>query len=104
MVSFLTILLGVALTLQAISVSKNLTTLKSIEGERSKTQREIIYWEEIVATHPSYRDAYFKLALLEYQLGDREKTSIYLKKTLEIDPNYTPALNFKKESRVDYSL
>ena len=104
LVSFLTTFLGVALALQGISVSKSLSTLRSIEGERSKIEREVRYWEKIISTRPDYRDAYFKLALLEYQLGDSDKTRIYLEKTLEIDPNYTPALDFRKEAGDAYSL
>lgn len=102
--SFLTTFLGVALALQGVSVSKSLSTLRNIEGERSKIESEVKYWEDIAAIRPGYRDAYFKLALLEYQLGNKDKTRFYIEKTLEIDPNYTPALDFRREAGDSYSF
>jgi tetratricopeptide (TPR) repeat protein len=104
LVSFLTTFLGVAITLQGISVQKSLHQLTEINAERQKIEGEVAYWQRIVTERPNYRDAYFKLALLEYQLGNKTKTKEYIEKTLELDPNYTPALDFRKELGVPYSL
>lgn len=106
-VSFLTTFLGVALTLQGISVQKSLTSLQNLKGERTKIEKEVGYWKGVLKTHPKYRDAYFKLALLSYQLGDKNKARMYLEKTLEIDPNYKPAQDFRNElngEKASYSL
>lgn len=103
-VSFLTTFLGVALTLQGISVQKSLQSLENIKNERTQIEKEVIYWEDVVKDHKGYRDAYFKLALLEFQLGNKDKAKTYTEKTLEIDPNYAPAREFRKEVGIPYSL
>lgn len=56
--------------------------------EREKITKEIAFWQEVVQKHSGYRDGYFTLALLEYQLGDRKKAQEYVKKTLILDPNF----------------
>lgn len=103
-VSFITTFLGVALSMQGVSVHQSLQALREIRQDRENIQKEVIYWEEIAANRPDYRDAFFKLTLLEYQLGNKEKAAKYLEKTLEIDPNYKPALDFRRELGVPYSL
>ena len=103
-ISFLTTFLGVALTLQGITVQKSLNDLQNLEGKREKLEKEVLYWEGIATSHKSYRDAYFKLALLQYQLGNKEKARLYIEKTLEIDPNFTPALDFGQVVGFPYSL
>jgi len=102
-VSFITAFIIVALTLQGISLRNSLSTLKSLETQKAKIDREVLYWEKVTTLHKEYRDGYFKLALLEYQRGDKEKSRIYIKKTLEIDPNFIQAKDFAKEVGLPYS-
>ena len=42
----------------------------------------------IIKTYPNYRDGYFRLATLEYELGNRNKAKEYVQKALELDPNF----------------
>lgn len=62
--------------------------LQKLKNEREKIIFEINHWEKVVTNYKDYRDAYFKLAVLEYQLGESEKSKNYLNKALELDPNF----------------
>lgn len=53
-------------------------------------------WEGIITKRPDYRDAHYKLAVVSYKLGDVESAKTYLRKALAIDPNFKPALEFKR--------
>ncbi len=60
----------------------------TVKSQRSQLEKQIVYWENVVAGHKNYRDAYFTLALLEYKLGNNVKARMYLDKTFYIDPNF----------------
>lgn len=62
--------------------------LQKLTKERERIILEINHWEKVVADYKDYRDAYFRLAVLEYQLGESEKSKKYLDKALELDPNF----------------
>ena len=53
-----------------------------------KLEREKIYWEQIIAQSPSYRDAYLQLSVISYQLGNSEEVKQWMNKMYEIDPNF----------------
>jgi hypothetical protein len=49
-----------------------------------------------VSKQKGYRDGYFMLAVLNYQLKDFTKAGEYNQKVLSIDPSFSPALELKK--------
>lgn len=51
-------------------------------------KKQIEYWEEIANKKKNYRDAYLKLAVLYFNLGDKKNSLENLKTAIEIDPNY----------------
>ncbi len=53
--------------------------------EREKT--DSIYWLNIAASYPDYRDAYLQIAALSYRQGNLTQTHAYLVKALALDPN-----------------
>ena len=67
-----------------------------LNNEKIKVQNELIFWQKEVGKMPNYRDAYFKLALLNYQLKDFDKANEYLKKTLSLDPNFEKGRELEK--------
>lgn len=67
-----------------------------VENQRQTAISQIQYWENVVEKQKGYRDGYFMLAVLEYQIRDFGKSEEYLKKVLEIDPNFTPAYDLQK--------
>lgn len=46
------------------------------------------HWENVIGKYPDYRDGYYQLAILEYNLGNKEKAKNYLEKAFEIDANF----------------
>lgn len=70
--------------------------LAKIKNEPQRIKNEISFWEKIVNEKPSYRDAYLQLAILNYQIYETEKVREYLKKAIELDPNYKPARELEK--------
>ena len=45
-------------------------------------------WKNIVDTHPDYRDGYYMLSLLSYQLRHFEESRAYLAAVKKLDPNF----------------
>lgn len=70
--------------------------LEMKKQERVIVLEEIAAWERVMNVFPDYRDGYFKLALLYYQLGNRQKAKENLEDTLHIDPLHTEG-NILKE-------
>lgn len=64
--------------------------------KRAALDAERSIWKDIATKFPNYRDAYFQVAILSYRLGDRQEQELYIKKTLELDPNFQPAKNLEK--------
>lgn len=89
------IALAIALCITSFDVYHAYTKKRTIDEQRSTVKQQIIYWEQIVAKYTDYRDGYFTLAVLEYQLGNKEKARDYLKKTLVLDPNFDEAKKFE---------
>lgn len=63
---------------------------QALMQEREKISSQINYWQDVTKKYQGYRDGYFQLALLEYQLGEKEKATVYLQNVFDIDPNYEP--------------
>lgn len=55
--------------------------------EREEIQKEILLWQKTVEDFPGYRDAYLKLAILNWKLNRNFETQKLLNQALEIDPN-----------------
>jgi tetratricopeptide (TPR) repeat protein len=87
LVSFISGLILIGIILQSSSLYAGLQEQRKIEGERSKTEKELAFWKNSLARYKNYRDIYLKIASLEYQLGDRDSAKDDVKKALEIDPN-----------------
>ncbi len=78
----------VAIVFQSIALYQNLQKEKLLRQEREKTVQELNQWKGKLGEYKNYRDVYFKIAALNYKLGDMEESKIYIKKALEIDPNF----------------
>lgn len=90
---------GAFLTLIVLCSFYLLTGLRErveVANQRRAVISQIQYWENVVEKQKGYRDGYFMLAVLEYQIRDFGKSEEYLKKVLEIDPNFIPAHDLQK--------
>src|SRR4030042_4540168 len=69
---------------------------KKFYSDPNDIEKFIMAWEKIIEEKPGYRDGYLQLAYLYYQLYENEKAEEYLKKAIELDPNYQPARALKQ--------
>ncbi len=67
--------------------SQNIEKVSLLEAEPEEIKNRITFWQKISAVFPNYRDAYLKLAILNYKLGRDFDTQKFLDRALEIDPN-----------------
>lgn len=67
-----------------------------IQAERGKIEKELTFWKGEQRRYPNYRDIYFKIASLNYQLGNKEEAKVSLDKALEIDPNFENGRELEK--------
>ncbi len=84
----LSVLVIGAIIFISFDIKKTQEELERVERQKQKLSSEIVFWEKTLITHPGYRDGYFQLALLEYQVKDFEKAKIYTQKALDLDPNF----------------
>lgn len=59
----------------------------STTAKMQHEEAETIYWQNILANHPDYRDAYVQLAALTYGEGNLTQAHAYLLKAQILDPN-----------------
>lgn len=96
LVSLISTILLVAIAIIGLNLYQNLEKKREIEKKREAIALEIRYWQGIANNYQGYRDAYFKLATLEYQLNNKAKANEYLQKAFELDPNFEAGKEFKK--------
>lgn len=92
----LVLILLILIIFAGSDVYKNYQTRNKVLSERQKIVAEIEYWSRIKDQHKDYRDAYFKLALLHYQLKDFDSAKKNLEKVFELDPNFEKGKELEK--------
>lgn len=58
------------------------------EQGRAELMRQEAYWQGVVDKYQDYRDGYYNIALLAYQLGEQGRAEEYIQKALDLDPNF----------------
>lgn len=89
------IILGAIVIVGADSY-KNYQENKKLGEERKNIEIQIKFWQSINQKYPNYRDSYFQLALLEYQLKDFDKSRAYLNEVLRLDPNFKEGIKLQE--------
>lgn len=69
---------------------------EKVLSERKEVLAKISYWQNVVTEKKGYRDGYFQLAVLWYQLGQNVKAQIYLSEALKLDPNFEEGRKLEK--------
>lgn len=92
----LTLIFVILNVLSGINVLKNYKLRSEALNERQNIISKVKYWENIVDSYKDYRDGYFTLAILYYELKDFEKANNNLKKTLELDPNFEQGISLER--------
>ena len=90
------LLMSLAIFVVGLDLANNYIRNQKIERERESIEREIKFWESVVREYSGYRDAYFKLAVLNYRIKNIKESRENLKKTLEIDPSFKEGREFEK--------
>lgn len=73
---------------QGIELYKTTKMQDEITQQRIEVIKERNFWEDQLVRYPNHRDIYFKIATLEYSLGNKNEARMNLDKALEIDPNF----------------
>lgn len=85
---------------QSISLYQALMEEKRINSERENVERELDFWRSEAEKYPGHRDIFFKIATLEYRLGNKDEARINLDKALIIDPNFEKGREMEKEMEI----
>jgi tetratricopeptide (TPR) repeat protein len=88
LVSITSLFLLALIFLQGMTLWVNLKQQETLQQERRQVQNNIAYWESVAARYQGYRDVYYRIAALEYKLGNISESQKYVKKALELDPNF----------------
>ncbi|MEK7559043.1 MAG: tetratricopeptide repeat protein [Patescibacteria group bacterium] len=97
LISFVSLLIFLAIVTVSIDAYVNYQDNKRFTQERIKIESEIKLWQSAIERFPNYRDAYFKLAALNYQLRKFDKAREYLDKALKLDPNFKEGRELEKK-------
>ena len=72
-----------------LGAANEIHALKKFFTTQPETERKLReYWEKVVATHPTYRDAWVQLLYLSYNAGDKFGALVALDHIRTLDPNY----------------
>ena len=74
----------------------NFKNQQVVLSKREKVIEDLNFWNKKVIERPNYRDGYFSLSLIYYQLGDYKNSLYNLDKALNIDPNFTEGKELQK--------
>lgn len=88
--------LTVVIMLVISNLDSNLKKREQLQKERTAIQQDAEFWQDVTQKYPNYRDAFFRVAVLEYQLGNIEKARLNLQKALKLDPNFIKGREFEK--------
>lgn len=64
---------------------------EAFEQKKLSLTKELQYWQGVARQYDNYRDVYFRIASLQYQLGDVDAAKQSLDKVLALDPNFENA-------------
>ena len=85
---FVSAIILLAIVIVGADSYRNYKENKKLTEKRRNIENQIRFWESVNRKYTGYRDSYFQLALLEYQLKDFNKSRKYLKEVLRLDPNF----------------
>jgi len=95
-VFFVMAVLTAGIAFFSVKVYQNYQQITQINLQRQQIQSKINFWQSIADKYDGYKDAYFQMAILDYQLGNFQKAKLENQKTLTLDPNFEDAKNLKE--------
>lgn len=91
MISLVSLFVLTGIVLQGVRLHDTLSQVELAKQERVKLTKQLAYWQDIVRQYSDYRDGYFEIATLQYQLGEVNQAKKSLEKVLALDPNFEKA-------------
>jgi len=88
------LVLADALQPSVLGASTTRDLLNQWDREPERLRRQYQFWQTIVTERPDYRDAYMMLASLTYQLSRTSDARLFVRKALQLDPNFRTAQDF----------
>jgi len=74
--------------LQGVSIWYGMHQKELLTQQRLQIENEVKYCEGVANKYQGYRDVYYRIAALQYKLGNIAESQKYIKKALELDPNF----------------
>lgn len=68
-----------------------------LDLQRSKVINEATFWESVSEEYPGNRDVYYNLAVLNFRLKRVDEARNYLRKALQVDPNFEEGRRLEAE-------
>ena len=90
------VVLFVAICLASLQAYRHYQEKEKVLSQRKEVLTKIAYWQKVVTEKKDYRDGYFQLAMLWYQLGKNEQAKMYLGQALKLDPNFEEGRKLEK--------
>jgi tetratricopeptide (TPR) repeat protein len=84
----ISVLLVIRIIQQSTLIRQNLDETKGLKAQREQIIGELKDLKVLEPQYTGYRDIYFRIATLNYQLGNIDESKKYIKKALEVDPNF----------------
>lgn len=94
--SFVSGLIIIGILIQGTQLYNNFQEQQRIKAKRGSVENELAFWKKQLTKYKDSRDIYFRIAALEYELGDKESARVDLEKVLEIDPNLKEGREMEK--------
>lgn len=91
----ISILALLGLLFVGIGLSKYIERAEQISQQKKAFFAKIVSWESLAGKYSGFRDLDMAIAVGYYQLRDFKSADEFVEKSLEIDPNYLPALKLK---------
>jgi tetratricopeptide (TPR) repeat protein len=90
-ISLVSLFVLTGIVLQSLKLQDTLAQVAFAKEQRLKLTKELAYWQDIARQYSDYRDAYFRVATLQYQLGEISQAKKSLEKVVALDPNFEKA-------------
>jgi tetratricopeptide (TPR) repeat protein len=87
--------LAIGIGFFSVKVYQDYQQVNQINAQRQQIQGKINFWQSIADKYDGYKDAYFQMAILDYNLGNFKKAKLENQKALTLDPNFDDAKNLK---------
>lgn len=95
-ISFLILLFNFGLNIAARKTKVLAATNEVKEVYSPSLSEEKLFWENFLATNPTYRDGFLELASIEYELQNKRRALEFVGFARKIDPNSEVILQFEQ--------